>query len=155
MEYRELKTDNLAEASSLIWIVFSQYVAPGYSQEGIDTFRKFIQPKELKILLEGGRFFISGCFDGEELVGVIAMRDHSHISLLFVNKAYHGRGIAKALFSEALKKCVQKKSEIGEISVNSSPYAVEIYKKLGFEVTGQQTTKDGITFVPMKMMVSL
>jgi ribosomal protein S18 acetylase RimI-like enzyme len=154
MEYRELKPDNLAEISSLIWIVFSEYVVPGYSQEGIDTFRKFIQPEELNILLESGRFFISGCFDEDKLVGVIAMRDYNHVSLLFVDKAYHGKGIAKALFSEALKRCVQEKSEIDEITVNSSPYAVEIYKKLGFEVTGEQTTKDGITFVPMKMIIT-
>jgi GNAT superfamily N-acetyltransferase len=152
MEFRNLSTiDDIDLASSLVWTVFSEFVAPGYSQEGIETFRKFIQPEELEKSLESKSFFMLGCFEGEKLVGVMAMRDFYHVSLFFVDKVYHRKGIAKELFSRAMKQCIQGNSDFTEITVNSSPYAVEIYKKLGFVDTGEKTTKNGITFIPMKM----
>lgn len=155
MEYIKLKTDNLEQASSLVWRVFTEFVAPGYSLEGIETFRKFIQPVEMNKSLESGRFFFLGFFDDERLVGVIAMRDFNHVSLLFVDKAYHCRGIAKELFKIAINKCIYRNSDLTEITVNSSPYAVNIYKKLGFYITSEETTKDGITYIPMKLEISL
>ena len=39
---------------------------------------------------------------------------------------------------------------IQEFTVNSSPYAVEIYRHLGFEVMDQEQTVNGIRFTPMK-----
>ena len=86
-------------------------------------------------------------------MGVMAMRDFCHVSLFFVDKAYHRRGIAKELFSRAVEQSIQENSDFIEITVNSSPYAVEIYKKLGFVDTGGKTTKNGITFIPMKMNI--
>ena len=37
-----------------------------------------------------------------------------------------------------------------EMTVNSSPYAVPAYQKLGFEATEAQQLKDGIIYTPMK-----
>ncbi len=153
MQYINLKSNDLKEASSLIWDVFSEYVAPGYSSEGIETFRKFIQTEELAKSLDSGRFFILGCFDKEKLVGLVAVMDLYHISLLFVDKLYHRRGIARELLVNAVHRCVEGNPKLAELTVNSSPYAVEIYKKLGFEVTGEQTIKNGITFTPMNMVM--
>jgi len=42
-----------------------------------------------------------------------------------------------------------------EITVNSSPYAADIYKRLGFSAVGEQTTQDGITYIPMKMILDV
>jgi len=98
-------------------------------------------------------FFILGCFEGEKLVGAVAIRDFCHVSLLFVDKAYQHRGIAKELFAKALAICIHEDPELDGITVNSSPYAVPIYKRLGFEVIGESTTNDGITFVPMKKSI--
>lgn len=39
---------------------------------------------------------------------------------------------------------------IQEFAVNSSPYAVEIYRHLGFEEVDQEQTVNGIRFTPMK-----
>ncbi len=153
MEYRELESSNLTEAAGLIWKVFSEFVGPGYSGEGVETFKKVIRVEELENSLQSGKIYMAGCFEGEKLVGVVSMRDFSHVSLLFVDKAYHGRGIARGLFAKALERCIREKPELCEITVNSSPYAVEAYKKLGFEAAGEQSTRDGITSTPLKMKV--
>lgn len=153
MDIRVLGKSDLPLASSLVWNVFSEFVAPGYSEEGIKTFRNFIQPEELENSILSGRFFILGAFINGVLAGVLAIRDNNHISLFFVDKAFHGKGIGRKLFNEAVRICLEKDPELNELSVNSSPYAVNIYIKIGFEKIGEETVRDGIAYIPMKMEI--
>jgi predicted GNAT family N-acyltransferase len=39
----------------------------------------------------------------------------------------------------------------GEFTVNSSRFAVGMYRKFGFVETGPPETKEGVTAVPMKL----
>lgn len=39
--------------------------------------------------------------------------------------------------------------------MNSSPYAVDIYKRLGFRAVGEQTTQNGITYTPMRKQLDV
>jgi len=151
MKIRSIELPEVNPASKFVWKVFSEFVALEYPQEGIDTFREFIQPEELQKMIENEKIFMLGCFDMGKLVGVMAIMDFCHVSLLFVDKEYQCKGIAKALFAKALKLCIQKNPELCEMTVNSSIYAVPIYKKLGFNITGEPSTNNGITFVPMKI----
>lgn len=151
IKFIELTEVNLA--STFIWKVFSEFVAHEYPQEGIDTFKEFIQPEELQKMIENEKIFMLGCFYMEKLVGTVTIMDFCHVSLLFVDKEYQCRGIAKALFAKALELCIQKNPELCEMTVNSSTYAVPIYKRLGFHITGEPTKNNGIIFVPMKMNI--
>ncbi|WP_334295796.1 GNAT family N-acetyltransferase [Clostridioides difficile] len=45
------------------------------------------------------------------------------------------------------------KFNLTEITVNSSPYAVEVYHKLGFKDTAVEQIVDGIRFTPMKLLI--
>ncbi len=94
------------------------------------------------------------CYEKKKLVGVIAFRNLTHISLLFVRKSHHKRGIAKELLKIGINNLLLNHSNVKELTVNSSPYAVEIYKKLGFASTDMQE-KDGILFMPMKKELGL
>lgn len=153
--YSEMKTGQEQLVSDMVWEVFEEFVASGYSPEGIETFRCFIQVDELKKATESGRFFTICCWDEETLAGSITIRGGNHISLLFVKKDYHQQGIAKKLFIKALKKCNELKPDLTEITVNSSPYVVDIYKRLGFSAVGEQTTQNGITYIPMNMKINV
>lgn len=68
--------------------------------------------------------------------------------MLFVNKEYHRRGIARSLF-EMVEKICRSQNNINKITVNSSPYAIEVYHHLGFFDTDKKQTVDGIRFTPM------
>ena len=86
-----------------------------------------------------------GAFDGDKLVGVAATKSEGgHISLFFVDKNYHRQGLGRQLFETILNNCISE-----TITVNSSPYAVEIYKKLKFTVISEEKTRNGIRFIPM------
>ncbi len=142
---------NLTNALALVNRVFEEFVAVDYSDEGNATFSSYLKTKETqwgKELTEGTKK-MWGYYIEDTLAGVIATRDVSHISLMFVDKTFHKRGIARQLF-DVVKKDIADNSDTEYISVNSSPYAVPVYERLGFVATDVQQEKDGIKYVPMK-----
>jgi GNAT superfamily N-acetyltransferase len=139
MDIRKITQQEVDSALELIWNVFNEFEAPEYSNEGIKTFEKFIHDNSAIALLE-----IYGTFDCDNLIGVIAIRSKSHIAMFFVKKQYHRKGIGRKLFEYALQNC-----DSDSITVNSSPYAVPIYRCLGFANTNEEQTVDGIRFTPM------
>ncbi len=138
---RRLLPEEIDSALKLVLDVFMQFEAPDYSEQGVNTFKRTgIEDKEYISKLN-----MYGAFEGTQLVGVIATRNKgSHIGLFFVKGEYHKRGIGKALFRAVLSDSVSD-----EITVNSSPYAKEIYHHLGFTDTDSEQEVEGIRFIPM------
>lgn len=133
--------------------VFNEFIAPGYSAEGIDTFMTYIAPLALEDRIKVGGQALWTVKRGEALAGVIEMRKDGHICLLFVSQEHQRQGIAKALLQHSLEWLKRLDLDRPVITVNSSPYAVEIYKKLGFNETGPEQVKNGIRFTPMEARV--
>ncbi len=131
-----------SKAMQLVFRVFLEYEAPDYPAQGVDTFRKsVIDSQEYQDSLK-----MYGAYDDEKLTGVIATRNGgNHIALFFVEGDYHRQGIGRQLFAEAAADCKD-----GTITVNSSPYAVEVYRRLGFVATDPEQTTDGMRYTPMK-----
>jgi GNAT superfamily N-acetyltransferase len=86
----------------------------------------------------------------DELVGMIELRGTDHLSMLFVDDRFHRRGIARALLEGAIQRLAGPGAELSNIEVNSSRYAIPIYRRLGFEISGPEQTVNGITFTPMR-----
>ena len=140
MEIRELSSDEFNEAFCLSRSVFQEFEAPDYSEEGIKTFSNSLNDPSYIAMLK-----IYGAFDNKQLVGILATRSKGdHIALFFVNGRYHRRGIGRKLFKKA---CLDNMSR--KITVNSSPYAKEIYHHLGFTDTDTEQLTDGLRYIPM------
>ena len=139
----------ITKAMDIVWKVFLEFEAPEYSDEGIQEFKDFIAPNIVKKKMTNKELFIWGCFDGDNIIGVIATRPPCHISLLFVDKAYQRQGIAKTLYKTVLDY-YKRYSDKREMTVNSSPYALEVYHRLGFVDTDKEQTVNGLRFIPMK-----
>ncbi len=136
-------------AMELAWRVFSEFVAPEYSEEGIQEFKNVTSAHVIKQKMSANELFVWGCLDNDQIVGVIASRPPSHIALLFVDRNYHRQGIAHALYDTVLGY-YKSHSDCHEMTVNSSPYAVEAYRRLGFKETDAEQTHNGIRYIPMK-----
>lgn len=149
---RPICEDDLAAAAALIRRVFDRFEGPDYPTEGIDTFYRIIDPEAMSKRLHSGQMQAWGAFRGSELVGVLASRDQNHISLLFVEAAYHRQGIARALF-DTFCAFIRPDATIHRITVNSSPFAVEAYIRLGFTPTSVEQTAEGIRFTPMQYLL--
>lgn len=136
-------------ALELVWRVFEEFEAPEYSDEGIQEFKDFISLDTVKERLSIGALFCWGYFIEDNIVGVIATRPPCHIALLFVDKEFHCNGIARKLYKTVLDFHIANSSH-NEVTVNSSPYAVEAYRRLGFVDTDIEQTVNGLRFIPMK-----
>lgn len=138
---RSLSDAETSMALELIWDVFGTYEAPEFSPEGISEFRQFLECKPQIAKL---RFY--GAWQKSRLLGVIAMRGR-HISLFFVAKGHHNKGIGKRLFEHV--KC---RTAFHELTVNSSPYAVGIYQQMGFTPTDHERLTNGVRYTPMRFV---
>ena len=139
MIINEIIGENKNAAMDLAIKVFMRFEAPSFSEEGINEFVNTVKNPEYV-----NNFKVFGAFIGEMLIGVIATRKNgSHIALFFVDEKYQRQGIGKALFYEILKYAPDT------LTVNSAPYAVEIYKKLGFKPDCGEKISNGIRYTPM------
>lgn len=148
LEYKieELKLENLEETIKVIEVTFMKFEAPDYSKNGIENFFKFANYETIKENLSRNmKIYVAKV--KEKVVGVIGYRDNSHINLLFVLEEYQHNGIARALYNLVIKNC--KNANTKRITVNSSPYAHNVYLKLGFIDYNQMQEVDGIKFYPM------
>ncbi len=141
MEIKKIDRNQRDTAIQLVSTVFMQFEAPDYSAEGVETFKR--------TAIHNNDFLDSlnmyGAYDSETLLGVIATRNKgNHIALFFVDGKHHRQGIGKKLFQIVLENSTGK-----EITVNSSPYAVEVYHRLGFVDIAPEETTNEIRYIPM------
>lgn len=147
-EIRFINRDEWEEAMGLAWKTFLEFEGDDYSPEGIRSFEDFITNSGLKRMFVMGTYQVMAAYSDGRMVGVISLRNETHISLLFVDGHYHRRGIGRALI---LTLAGYVKAEIGlkRLTVNASPYGVGFYHRLGFQDLGPEKQQDGIIFTPM------
>jgi len=150
----EMQPGEELDVSSMVMKVFNQFVAYEYNDEGRKTFLSFVEPKRIKSDFDKGNIVLVAKYSGK-IVGIIEIRNDSHIALLFVSSEYHKQGIAKALRAKVMDLCITRVSDLEEFTVNSSTFAIPIYKKMGFSICGEKQTKDGIVFTPMKLKIRM
>lgn len=146
------KQEEWEDAMGLAWKTFLEFEAGDYSPEGIRSFEDFVTDTNLKRAFEAGNYQMMTVYDAGRMIGMITLRNKMHISLLFVDKAYHFRGIGKALIGH-MATFVQKEFGSPRMTVNASPYGVPFYHKVGFRDTGPQKCQDGIIFTPMEVLL--
>ena len=145
MQIKRVGKNEREKAIGLVLSTFMQYEAPDYCEEGIEAFKNsVIYNEEYQ-----NNIVIYAAYEKDILLGVIATRNNgNHISLFFVEGKYHRQGVGKRLFHTVVENTTSR-----EITVNSSPYAVEVYHHLGFTDTAPEQITDGIRYTPMKYLV--
>lgn len=151
LTYRTIEKSEIPQALDLVKKVFDEFEAPTYSKEGCENFYQFIDYNNVLELYENKKIRLYGCLDRDNIIGVVATRNESHIAMLFVDKEYHKNGIARKLVEDIIRIIKQNNLKLEKVTVNSSPYAEGFYKKLGFINTDQEQEKDGIKFIPMEL----
>ena len=139
--------EEIHKALELAQDVFMMYEAPTFTRRGTESFLSFLWGKRVREMLDDGSFRVWACHSDGELAGMIALRDNSHISLLFVKGNFHRQGIGRMLYSEAKDHAIASGAKF--ITVNASEYGLPFYRAMGFYETDMQLTNDGITYTPM------
>ena len=140
MMVKKLNRDELKESLPLIWSVFTEFEACNYPEDGKQAFWNAIHDKNYLDSLTA-----YGAFDQDALIGITASRNHGeHIALFFVDGKYHRKGIGRMLWELLLSE-----NDSTSITVHSSLFAENVYKKLGFIPTDTVQEENGIRFIPM------
>lgn len=139
LKIKRLAKKDIPKALKLTLDVFMEFEAPEYSEEGVEEFRKTLEDEGFV-----GKLKFYGAYINDELSGILAMREPQHISLFFVKAEHQGKGIGRQLFERMKRDC-----EVKILTVNSSPFAVKIYEKLGFTADCPERTTNGIRYIPM------
>lgn len=149
---RSAYQDEWDDAMALAWKTFLQFEADVYTAEGIRNFEDFITDTTLHRMFIMGVYQMFVALDRKKIVGMLTLRNTSHISLLFVDEKYHRRGIGRALI-EYLREYLLSEAGISKITVNAAPYGVAFYHKLGFQDLRPEEEKDGIKYTPMEFIL--
>ncbi len=150
IKYRRMTIGDETKVSEFISVVFNEYVAPGFSQEGIDEFTKYIKPDAIESQLKGNHFALIAA-SGAKILGIIEIRNNNHVALFFVDGQYQRKGIGKKLLQKALELCSSNDSGFSKITVNASPNSIMAYETMGFESTDVEQCLNGIRYVPMAL----
>ncbi|MDR0897575.1 MAG: GNAT family N-acetyltransferase [Oscillospiraceae bacterium] len=151
MDYdiRRARAEEVRPALEMAYRVFEVYEAPDYAPEAAARFRADVVENEAAIrnwASGGNTMFIA--LDGEKIIGVIGEKGgNGHINIVFVDGAYHRRGIATALMQAMVGDLQSRGFE--RVTLFSSPYGVPFYRHFGFIPTGEMHESDGFLIQPM------
>lgn len=135
----------ISEALSLALSVFDEVEAPIYPLSGREHFAAFVTGDELKKHILSGDVRVYICSESCTVIGMMAVRSKSHISLAFVDGAYRGTGVGKELFERIADDLPES-----SFTVNAAPPAEMFYRRMGFVPTDMERFEDGIIYIPMK-----
>ena len=133
------------DAMALAWRVFMQFEAGDYTPEGVESFQEFITDSVLYRMFIMGEYQLFGAYDNGRMVGMISLRNETHISLLFVDAAYHRKGIGR--------KLIRYVSDYVRTEEGRDFIAVGFYHRIGFVDTDERQFNDGIWYTPMQKIV--
>jgi GNAT superfamily N-acetyltransferase len=85
---------------------------------------------------------------GGEFAGFVSTQGGHHILQFFVERKFQDKRVGKRLWKHALD-AIRARRTMRDITVNASVFAVPVYGRFGFEIAGERTTENGVTFVPM------
>ncbi len=148
---RPIRDEEWGDTMALVWRVFLRYEVEDYSTEGVNNFRDFIADDTLYMMFRQGVYRVFGCFEGPKICGMISVRSGNHISLLFVDEKSQRQGIGANLM-RYLCDCLVEEGQ-SRVTVNSSPYAVGFYHRMGFTDTDVVQYSQGISFTPMEFIL--
>lgn len=142
---RQATRADARKISALLCPLVKKYVTYEFNQHAEQTLLNSMNPEAIAGYLEKGfQYFIAEANNRPEIIGVLGIKDLNHLYHLFVAESYHQQGIAKSLWAHYLELAKPTR-----VTVNSSHYALDVYLKIGFKVSGKAEVKQGISSIPM------
>lgn len=148
MIFRRAKPEDAERISQLIMGFLSELTIEPDGR-GADEFLAAVSVEAERGYIRSDRYEFLLAETETKLAGFIAMRDRTHVFHLFVAPNRQRQGLAGELWRRALEAALSR-GHAKEFTVNSSPNAVPVYERFGFERISDPVQEQGISFVPMR-----
>jgi GNAT superfamily N-acetyltransferase len=132
---------------AVAWVTFQQIASQVSNEEAASAFREGLTSTQLYIEFLQGRYPVFCAYQNGKVVGVLAMSDETHISLLFVRRKFQRMGIGTGLLEQCMAYCRSKGGS--EVTVNAISTGIPFYISSGFEVLGEERVEQGLRYIPM------
>jgi len=143
---RMMRSGDKEATFALIGRGFDRFVRADLTEEGV---AEFARAARLMIFKQPPEHFVMVAESDGLIVGMIDMKNYSHICLFFVEPSCIGQGIGRGLLDHAIVECRTHKADLQQIDVNSSLWALSVYRSLGFRQRKPEQMINGIRFVEM------
>lgn len=145
--YRAATPEDAGAISILVLASQARFTFHEYTDEGRALMARDLSPGAISKTITGGNVVFLAEAD-TRLVGVVSIRNNNHLSLNFVDEAFHRQGISGALWALGRDECI-KRGNPGCFTLNASTYAIPVYEKWGFVKSGEISRSGGILSHPM------
>jgi ribosomal protein S18 acetylase RimI-like enzyme len=146
---RQATSKDAERISRLIISLAERFILPEFTSEGREKFLTEHNSHAMERRLESG-FEYHVAEDGAELLGLVGIKDRSHLFHLFVSESAQRKGLGRRLWQHALERC-EWQPDLRAVTVNSSRNAVAVYESFGFEISAPEQDVGGVRYIPMKL----
>lgn len=128
---RQATADDAAGIAGLVQATFMQFVAPDWEPNAVKHFLGESSADRFALLIPKATYSVLAHVDNE-IAGFILLPTPNLLAFLFVSGTHHGKGVARSLWQSACVHIETHHTDVKTIELNSSPYAVNAYRALGF-----------------------
>lgn len=149
MRIRPIKDTDIPAVAKLMRALSDEFIVHECTVESASSFARENDENGIRSFVGAGMAYSVADMDGK-IAGFIAIRENKHVFHMFVDKAFHRQGIAKALWQVAREAALDAGNP-GVFTVNASNYAMPVYEAMGFVRTASRQCKNGIQYNPMQI----
>jgi GNAT superfamily N-acetyltransferase len=150
MLIRPIEERDFPAVAQLFRHLSERFIVHDIAPESAAMFLKENDEDALRRFHAAGTHVFHVADDGGAIAGYIAIRARTHLFHMFVTEAQQGKGLSRQLWDAARAAS----GHDGDFTVNSSNFALPIYRAFGFTPTAPLQCVRGITFTPMALFVS-
>jgi ribosomal protein S18 acetylase RimI-like enzyme len=150
MLIRSLVPADIPAAAALLRRAAEEFILHESTPEDGATFLAAQGEEGIRGFLDQGFVYHVAEVEGA-LAGFIAIRERSHLYSLYVDKAFHRRGIARRLWDTARAAAIGPQHP-GAFTVNASNHALPFYASLGFVPTAPMQA-GVLPYNPMRLVL--
>lgn len=153
MQIRPAQNEDAPAISALIHRLLP-YCTIDPSGAGAEQFLETITPNAIVGYIEASNFdYMLGVVE-QAIVGIVAVRDDSHLYHLFVDESAHGKGYARQLWEHAKARAAAR-GNATKFTVNSSVFALPVYAEFGFLAVTEKQEKHGLAYIGMELNLGM
>jgi GNAT superfamily N-acetyltransferase len=131
LQLRHATAADASAISSMVCAGFDQHIAQDWEPEAQRHFFEENQADKLRSKIADASLCLV-CEHDTQLLGVIFLPRPTLVQLFFVAPGHLGNGIGRKLWTAVRAELEQRHPDVRTVELNSSPYAVPVYKALGF-----------------------